>query len=76
MQTANIRQKLHEYIDTIEDKKVEAIYTLFENEIDTDASRRKLIQAEREKYLKGEGRSYSWKDVKQMAVDKEKRNAV
>jgi hypothetical protein len=37
MATENIREKLHHFIDTIEDKKAEAIYTLFENEIEQDA---------------------------------------
>ena len=36
MTTSVIRQKLHQFIDTIEDKKAEAIYTLFEDEIDQD----------------------------------------
>ena len=36
MQTMNVRQKLHLFIDTIEDKKAEAIYTLFEDEIEQD----------------------------------------
>ena len=36
MTTTNIRQKLHLFIDTIEDKKAEAIYTLFEDEIEQD----------------------------------------
>ena len=36
METINIRQKLHQFIDTIEDKKAEAIYTLFEDEIEQD----------------------------------------
>jgi hypothetical protein len=36
METTNIRQKLHQFIDTIEDKKAEAIYTLFEDEIEQD----------------------------------------
>ena len=76
MQTTSIRQKLHQFIDSIEDKKAEAIYTLFEDEIDTDVLRRKLIQAEREKYIRGEGESYSWEEVKQMAVDKDRRDAV
>jgi hypothetical protein len=38
--------------------------------------RRNIVQEEREKYLRGEGKSYSWEDVKQMAIDKEKRNAL
>ncbi len=36
METINIRQKLHQFIETIEDKKAEAIYTLFEDEIEQD----------------------------------------
>lgn len=75
MQT-HIRQKLHQFIDTIEDKKAEAIYLLFENEIDTDAQRLKLINAERERYLKNEGKSFSWDEVKEMAMNKEKRNGL
>ena len=73
MQTS-IRQKLHQYIDSIEDKKAEAIYTLLESEIDTDLQRKRLVTAEREKYLHGEGQSFSWDEVKQMALNKEKRN--
>ena len=33
MTTLSIRQKLHAFIDTIEEKKVQAIYTIFEDEI-------------------------------------------
>jgi hypothetical protein len=76
MEIINIRQKLHQFIDTIEDKKAEAIYTLFEDEMNTDAKRRTLIQLEREKYLNEEGKSYSWDEVKQMATDKKKRRAI
>jgi len=36
MDTVDIRQKLHQFIDRIADKKAEAIYTLFEEEIETD----------------------------------------
>jgi len=50
METTDIRQKLHQFIDAIEDKKAEAIYTLFEDEIDSDAQRRRLIHVERENY--------------------------
>lgn len=34
MTTIAIRQKLHEFIDKIEEKKVKAIYTIFEEEIE------------------------------------------
>jgi hypothetical protein len=72
----NIRQKLHQYIDSIEDKKAEAIYSLLDLETDTDLQRHKIIIAEREKYLNNEGRSFSWDEVKEMALNKEKRNAI
>jgi len=49
---------------------------LKEEETDISEIRRHLVQEEREKYLKGESRSYSWEEVKQMAIDKEKRNAL
>lgn len=76
METKSMRQKLHQFIDMIEDKKAEAIYTLLEDEIDTSFQRRKLILADREDYLSGESKSYSWQDVKEMALNKEKRNGV
>ena len=76
MQAADIREKLHHLIDTVDDKKAEAIYTLLSEENDVDVQRRKLIQAEREAYLRGEGKSYSWEEVKEMALDKEKRNGL
>jgi len=49
---------------------------LKEEDADLAEIRRNMVQEEREKYLKGEGRSYSWEEVKQMAIDKEKRNAL
>jgi hypothetical protein len=76
MKATQIRQRLHLFIDSIGDKKAEAIYTLLEEEIDTDSQRKKLILSEREKYLKGEGKSFSWDDVKKMATNKAKRNAL
>jgi hypothetical protein len=76
METTPTKQKLHALIDALEDKKAEAIYTLLENEVYTDDHRRKLILAERAQYLAGKGESYSWDEVKQMAVNKEERNAI
>lgn len=76
MNTAAIRQQLHRFIDSIEDKRARAIYTLFEEEIDTDTQRKKLIRLEREKYLRGEGKSYSPEEVKALALNKANRNAI
>jgi hypothetical protein len=76
MEVAQIRQKLHQFIDSIEDKKAEAIYTLLENELDAGSYRKKLVLLERQKYLAGEGTSLGWEEVKQLAVHKEKRNGL
>jgi hypothetical protein len=40
MEVMQMRQKLHQFIDSIEDKKAAAIYTLLENELDADSYRR------------------------------------
>jgi hypothetical protein len=45
-------------------------------ETDTIDLRKKLILEEREKYLRGEGRSFSWEEVKTMALNKDKRNGL
>lgn len=36
IETKGIREKLHRFIDALEDKKAEAIYTLFEEEIEQE----------------------------------------
>ena len=64
MKTINIRQRLHQFIDNIEDKKAKAIYTLFADDIDPELKRKDLILTERKKVLKGEGKLYSWKRYK------------
>jgi len=43
---------------------------------DTNDLRRQLVMEEREKYLKGEGRSFSWDEVKEMAINKGKRDGL
>jgi hypothetical protein len=76
MEIMQMRQKLHQFIDSMEDKKAAAIYALLEHELDTDAYRKQLVLLERQKYLAGEGASHNWEDVKQMALHKEKRNRL
>lgn len=76
MNTATIREKLTQYIQTADDKKIEAIYTIIEDEIDTESARKALIFAERNNYLNNEGNSFSWDEVKSMAINKDKRNGL
>ena len=70
MTTLAIRQKLHNYIDTIEDNKAEVILDLIENDFDSNDGRKKIILLERENYLKGNIKTNSWEVVKEMAMDK------
>jgi hypothetical protein len=51
-------------------------FVALNNEADTVDLRKKLIQEEREKYLRGEGRSFTWEEVKTMALNKDKRNGL
>ncbi len=76
MKTVEIREKLHSLIDSIDDKKAEAIYTLLTEDLDADTIRKKLIQQERDSYAKGEGNSYTWNNVKEMALNKDKRHVL
>jgi len=71
-----LKERLHEYIEHADEKHLEAIYVLLGQELDTDAQRKALIQSERSKYLRGEGRSFTPDEVKVMALDKTKRNAI
>jgi hypothetical protein len=43
---------------------------------DSDDLRKQLVMEERAAYLKGEGKSFTWDEVKNMATDKEKRNGL
>jgi len=41
-----------------------------------DEDRRKMINEERNKYLRGEGINFSWDEVKKAAADKQLRNEL
>jgi hypothetical protein len=47
-----------------------------DDESDPNDLRKKIIQQERENYLQGKGQSYSWEQVKAMALDKSNRHAL
>jgi hypothetical protein len=58
MPAVQIKETLHEYIDTADDKKLEAIYTILKDSIDPDFEYSKdeisAIYARRDKYKNGE----------------------
>ena len=63
MTNAAIRQQLHQYIDTSDDKKIEALYILLQDNIETqykfsddDLSE---LHERAEQYLKGDVQTYS-----------------
>jgi hypothetical protein len=72
MSTEEIRQKLHEFIEAIEDKKAEAIYTLLEDQIDIvqdfelSDEQFEILEKEREKHLNGTSKSYTWEEAQKI----------
>ncbi len=77
MSTTELKVKLHEKIEQGDERLLKMLYALIQEYYDTEAiddARKRLITAERERYLRGEGVSYSWEDVKKMAKNHQKPN--
>ena len=74
MTTANIRHKLYDYIRMAEDKKVKALYTMLEEEIEEahDHWSDKAFVAELQKrsadYRSDKSKSTYWEDAKQQIL--------
>lgn len=67
MGTAQIRQQLHNYIDTADERKLKAIFTLLETDLNndfglTDEQKEELDQRY-ENYLSGTGQTYTWEET-------------
>lgn len=63
MNTSEIREQLHKYINKADDKHLEAIYILLEHEINAgqeyDDATITMLHERREYYLKGEKKTYT-----------------
>ncbi|ANH82694.1 hypothetical protein A8C56_18455 [Niabella ginsenosidivorans] len=69
MTTAAIRDKLQEYIRFADDKKIKAIYTILEEEIETeyvwwkDEDFVARLDREREHFKSGKSKGYTWEEI-------------
>jgi len=67
MGLSEIKQKLHHYIDTAEDKKLQAIYTMLEGEIEAiqfySQEELKTFYERRQNHLDGTSKSYTIDEV-------------
>lgn len=74
MTTAVKRQKLQSFIETVDDKKVKALYMMFEEEIEYDHWKDKEFIAEMEKrsadFKAGKTETKSWEEVKSRLLAK------
>jgi hypothetical protein len=69
MKTAEIRERLHSYIETAEEKKLKAIYTMIEDEVASNLPwNNKSFVAEIDKRIQdletGKTKGYTWDEVK------------
>mgnify|MGYP001548694579 CR=1 FL=1 len=63
MDTIQKRQKLHEYIQSADDEKVNALFLILESNDNNDytysAEDINMLYERRERYLKGEGKNFT-----------------
>ena len=72
MQTKTLREKLHQYVDSGDDKLVKLLYTLAkeyneeEDELDSffTANDILLFDERREKRITGDSKTYNWEEAK------------
>ncbi len=76
LNTAAIRQKLHDYLEIADDEKVKAIYTMVADEINTennwDEDFVKELKRRSKRFSSGNSKTYSWEETKQAAIKRAK----
>ncbi len=77
MTASQLRKKLHIYIDNAKEKKLKAIYTMVESEIEAPSllttAQKKELDKRLIEYRLGEGKTYTWKEAKEAIYNKGKR---
>jgi hypothetical protein len=77
MTTTAIREKLADYLQIADDKKIKAIYTMVEDEINTrendwDEDFLKEMNDRSKSFKSGKAKSYTWEETKQAAIERVK----
>lgn len=77
MTTNTIREKLADYLQVADEKKLKAIYTMVEDEINTAANDwdddfTKELERRSKSVINGTAKTYSWEETKQAAIKKVK----
>ena len=81
MEAANMRQKLHQYIDLGDEKLLKIMYVVAKeyndeyddsNEYAFSNADMQLFEERRKKRLSGESKTYSWEDAKNIITGKNK----
>ena len=77
MTITSIREKLADYLQIADERKLKAIYTMVEDEINTVANNwddnfKKELQRRNKGFIDGTAKTYSWEETKQAAMHKAK----
>lgn len=76
----NLKQKLHHYIDIADEKKLQAIYTILEDEIEGEyfytQDEIKMFYERRQKHLNGEGKTYTVEETLNQVRQNRKSNGL
>jgi len=75
MTTSAIREKLVNYLQIADDKKVKAIYTMVEDEINTaandwDEDFVEELKNRSKSFIDGTAKTYTWEETKQAAINR------
>jgi hypothetical protein len=76
MQAVDIREKLHEYVDSSDEKLLKLMLALakeYYEEDEIDASEISLLDARRQSRLSGESNLHTWDEVKKTITSKNSR---
>lgn len=80
MEPSSIKQKLHHYIDVADEKKLQAIYTILEDEIEGEyfytQDEIKMFYERRQKHLNGEGKTYTVEETLNLVRQNRKSNGL